>query len=452
MNFSENAQLQLLRQGMSFRRVVRPATIGDGIVRPDDEQKSDWAAFFRKEAEKASIVRFVPASGAASRMFADLRRVLLGEHSSVADSVFKGRDDLPLAHLLGSGPIGDVHLLAGIICHQLGLDQMPKGLIPFHRTGKEVRSAFDEQLYETLALCDSAQAHFTIHPDFLAEFEAAEAVAKQKWPVLSNVRCSFSFQNSRTDTICIDQTGQVHRDENGNAVRRPGGHGALLQNLDEIDADVIFIKNIDNVQPERLHIAVAEWKMALAGLGLKLKRLIDQVLMELDQGRNPNSAAVAELEVFFPIIPNDVRAMKDFLDRPLRICGMVRNEGQPGGGPFVVMDDLGVESLQIVESAEIDSEPNQQAIVAKATHFNPVDLVCFTRNHLGRSYSLGNFSDSSAVFIAEKTLAGRPIKALEWPGLWNGGMAHWLTVFVEVPAFTFSPVKTVADLLRPEHQ
>jgi len=454
MNPSEEYQKSILTQGMTFRTLSRPATIGDGIHLLPEDELHRLGQKFSREANHLQIVRFVPSSGAASRMFADLQKVLSGEVWSPAERLFAERARLPFHVWLRVFNLRSTSDLAEAVCGQLKLDQLPKGLIPFHLENDKIVTAFEEQLAEAQAVVgvEEVHVHFTVSPGHELAVRAFVEAALAARPDGDRFSCTYSHQDLASDTICIGPDGSVVVGPDNKPLRRPGGHGALLANLAAIDADVIFVKNIDNVQPKRLQAAAAAWKGAMAGLGLEIQSAIKQVLNPADGDVQPDPSAVAMLRRYFPHLPEHGPDRVAFLNRPLRVCGMVKNEGAPGGGPFWLRDEAGSEALQIVEGAETDpNNAEQQAIAAGATHFNPVDLVCFTRDFRGEKFDLGAFTRPDAVFIAHKTHNGMPIRALEWPGLWNGGMAGWLTVFVEVPSFTFSPVKTVADLLRPEH-
>jgi hypothetical protein len=274
----------------------------------------------------------------------------------------------------------------------------------------------------------------------------------------------YSFQNNATDTLAVDADGKLLRD--GQQLRfRPAGHGALINNLDALGADLVFIKNIDNVQPDCGKGPTVEWKGLLAGRLVQLQRAVHALLERLAR---PDASDVvleaasrflrAELNAHEPAgtppSPLCRRAsLIDRLNRPIRVCGVVPATGEPGGGPFWVRAADGSRSVQIVESAQVDpKDETQQAIWRSSTHFNPVDLVCALRDPGGEPYALPRFVDAEATIVTSKSEGGRPIKVLERPGLWNGAMAGWNTAFVEVPLETFTPVKTLFDLLRPEHQ
>jgi hypothetical protein len=339
----------------------------------------------------------------------------------------------------------------------------PKGLIPFHKYAKYTRTAFEEQLFEATqyaAVDGVAHLHFTFSPKHLKLFK--ETFEKVKNRIVKktkvDVRISYSFQDPSTDTIAVDLKNKPFKNKEGNLVFRPSGHGALIKNLNEVDADIIFIKNIDNVTVENHIDAVATNKKMLAGRLLQLQNKIFGYLEgivkeQITEEKLSEMKSFLWKELQIKDIPQTKAGIAEVLNRPIRVCGVVKNTGAPGGGPFWVKNQEGQLSLQIVELSQIDiSDPKQASIVDGATHFNPVDLVCGTRDYTGKKYNLNHYVDPLACFISDKTVEGAPIKALEAPGLWNGAMAHWNTIFVEVPLLTFSPVKNVNDLLHSSHQ
>jgi hypothetical protein len=397
-------QLALFREPPAPPRLARAATAGDGVVRLEESGHRELLALADGAARASRLTKFVPASGAASRMFAFLHAD--GPESLEKRRFFESADAFAFS--------GDLKRLAST----------PKGLLPFHRYPEESRTAFEEHLFEAAATVRDAaglcRVHFTVSPEHRGAFEAKLAEVRPRVERATGARfdVSFSEQAPSTDTIAGGADGGPFRTSAGALLFRPGGHGALLKNLGDVaraGGDVVLVKNIDNVVPDVRREPTLLWKRLLTGLLVQIER------------SGPR-------------------------DRPIRVCGVVRNEGEPGGGPFWVAGPGG-ESLQIVESAQVDlKDPSQAAIWKTATHFNPVDLACSLRDGAGRPFDLTRFVDEDAVFIAEKTHEGNPLKALERPGLWNGAMAFWETVFVEVPKETFAPVKTVLDLLRPEHR
>ncbi|MEM9987451.1 MAG: DUF4301 family protein, partial [Bacteroidota bacterium] len=346
-----------------------------------------------------------------------------------------------------------------------------KGLLQFHQYDNHTRTPAEEHLVEAANYATigggTAYLHFTVSPEHRERFQALIDEKKDHYERLFGVTLdvSFSEQKPSTDTIAVDMENQPFRMDDGGILFRPGGHGALIENLNDIDADLVFIKNIDNVVPDRIKGETYRYKQAIAGKLLEYQQQIFAYLSALDEGGDEN--LIEEVEKFLKevlcVLPAEdyltqnlsekIESLKALLDRPIRVCGMVKNEGEPGGGPFWVKNGKGVISLQIAESAQIDTDdPEQKGIMANATHFNPVDLVCSLRNRQGEKYDLLNFRDPSTGFIAYKSKNGRELKAQELPGLWNGAMANWNTIFVEVPIVTFNPVKIVNDLLRPNHQ
>lgn len=447
-------QVERLLDPPHYVQLVRPCTVGDGIERIPAEVAEDLKAAHATAARAGRFLKFVPASGAASRMFADLHyfhsgpgRTLSwpeiqsgarsgGQREEILATLirqirgFAFHDDLERV-LRRSGvaldDLADAGAFAPILEALLGRDGLgsaglPKGLLEFHRYEGRGRTAFEEHLVEAAGYVkDQAglcRLHLTVSPEGRSRFEQLlhEVEAEHGRSCPARFEVGYSYQKPATDTVSVDSRGRLVRDEAGRLQLRPGGHGSLLENLGELRADLVFIKNIDNVQPDRAKALVIEWKRLLAGRLLELERSIG-------------------------------------LDRPIRVCGVVANTGEPGGGPFWVRAKDGSESVQIVESAQVDpADENQQAIWRSSTHFNPVDLVCALRDAKGEPHDLRRFVDRDAVIVTAKREAGREIKVLERPGLWNGAMAGWNTIFVEVPLLTFSPVKTVLDLLRPEHQ
>ncbi|HSB62684.1 MAG TPA: DUF4301 family protein [Thermoanaerobaculia bacterium] len=396
-------QAALLRNPPPPAKLLRPCTAGDGIVRFEEGEHAELLALADEAARAGRLSKFVPASGAASRMFASVLGG--GPESPERKKFFESVDAFAFSFA------GDLDRLAAT----------PKGLLAFHRYPDGSRTAFEEHFFEAAYTVrdgvGTCRIHFTVLPAHRASFEQALSQVLPRVERLTRARfiVSFSEQAPSTDTVAIDEKGRLFRDSEGRLLFRPGGHGALLKNLAGTEGDIVLVKNIDNVVPDDLRAPTLLWKRLLAGTLVRLERA-------------------------------STRA------RPLRVCGVVRNEGEPGGGPFWVGGPRG-ESRQIVESAEVDlANPEQAEIWRAATHFNPVDLACSLRDSSGRPFDLSRFVDERAVFIAKKTHEGRTLFALERPGLWNGAMALWETVFVEVPKETFAPVKTALDLLRAEHQ
>ncbi|MFP4256285.1 MAG: DUF4301 family protein [Desulfobacterales bacterium] len=496
-------QIAIFEKGAPYARLDRPCTVGDGIKRLSDQDLEKYIRVYEHAAARREITKFVPASGAATRMFKSLLKIA-GEsekidYNAVSDlaekqggdyaevlrfmenidkfafypSLFSRMkyDGLNLDSLCRQGDFTDIidYVLSG---KGLGYAEKPKGLILFHRYPSGARTAFEEHLVEAAAYVKDrkgvSRLHFTVSPEHREGFEGLLRRIRGDYEGVYGVRYSvgFSEQSSSTDTIAVDMDNRPFRDEQGNLVFRPGGHGALIGNLNRMEGDVIFIKNVDNVVPDRLKDETYRWKKVLGGY---LFRVEEKINGHLDRicSENPEEedieAAMAFVEKELCIgLPEDIvyaesdkkqAFLKDRLKRPLRVCGMVPSTGEPGGGPFWVKGANGETSIQIVENAQIDPESSEQhAILKRLTHFNPVDIAASVRDRSGNPYDLDKFIDQGAVFISVKSKDGRELKALEHPGLWNGAMAEWNTVFVEVPLITFNPVKTVNDLLKDEHQ
>ncbi len=482
-------QIEYFKKGFPYIRLVRPATPGDGLQVLDENEKNRLAETYATAAGSMNIAKFVPASGAASRMFKDLFAYIdsddaIDDKPAVKKFITRIRnfaffDDLAQS-LSGKDMAVETLLQKGaykVIIRELleesGLNygNLPKGLLKFHRYPDGARTPLEEHLAEGALYAkgknEEAFMHFTVSPDHMEKFirhlEAVRDIYEKRYGVSYTV--NFSVQKPHTDTIAVDPDNSPFRNDDGSLLFRPAGHGALIENLNEIDADVIFIKNIDNVVPDHLKDDTTFSKKVLAGKLLELGREIDHFLRLLDSDEFPGEESIEQMRKFFKetlCIENfpefesekeEIAFLKSKLNRPLRVCGMVKNEGEPGGGPFFAINPDGTVSLQIAESAQIDpSDRGQKAIAAEATHFNPVDLVCRVKDYKGKKYNLPDFIDPETGFISIKSKDGRELKALELPGLWNGSMSDWNTVFVEVPVTTFNPVKTVNDLLRPQHQ
>lgn len=455
-------QLKNFREGFPFLPVTRAASCGDGIRVLDAAGIEQAAARYDRAKESLRVVKFVPASGAATRMFKDLFEfVREGRRTAVVGELLANRRRFafwPELRTIVGDDADERRTVENIVAEGLRYGETPKGLVSFHRYGDEVRKAVEEHLVEGAqyaAAGGEVKIHFTVSPEHLTRFEALLA---EKIPVYESrfgvkYRISFSVQDPSTDTLAVNPDCTPFRRADGRLLFRPAGHGALIGNLGKIDADIVFVKNIDNVTTDARRGDTVLYKKALAGVLLALQERIFEYLMALE-------VPGAELEPIAAFIENElcVKLPKDYgtpllrrvLNRPIRVCGMVRNEGEPGGGPFWVTGADGLETLQIAESNQI--APEKRELMRLATHFNPVDLVCSFRTSKGGRFDLQEFVDPATGFISRKSDGGRELLAQELPGLWNGAMARWNTVFVEVPITTFSPVKVVTDLLRPEHQ
>jgi hypothetical protein len=479
-----NEQLNYFRNGFPVLNIVKPAVIGDGILHLDSTRLSSLQQLYTSEKNRKKIVKFVPASGAATRMFKalfeflesqklnkDTEEVLIKIRSFAFYSELK---EILLKEGISPEESDKPEIRFKIVDkilnnHGLNYGNLPKGLLKFHLYDNIARTAFEEHLVEgAMYACgknNQVNLHFTVSPEHRDGFTRLLQNIKSNYENQFGVKfdVGLSEQKSSTDTIAANSDNEPFRDKNGELLFRPGGHGALLDNLNEIDADIIFIKNIDNVVPDSLKETTVKYKNALAGLLLKLQTATFGYLDILESG---NTAKLDEITSFindnlgynFPenfqtlSAQDKVNKVKMLLNRPIRVCGMVRNQGEPGGGPFWVKDTDGSLSLQILESSQFDlSNPEHKKILQSSTHFNPVDLVCSTKDKNGNSFNLHDFRDPQTGFISVKSKDGKELKALELPGLWNGSMAHWNTIFVEVPVETFNPVKTINDLLRPQH-
>jgi hypothetical protein len=484
-------QLETFSLGIPPTEVVTAASEGNGIeVIPEDIQQK-LVTLYEDNKEELEIVRFIPASGAATRMFKFLYEFLddYQPDNETINKYLKRTENNQLSTFFSSlkdfAFVKDVrkkirenypefkHYKKGLRCYYfvqtmmeekgLNFGNLPKGLIPFHKYKKYYTTAFEEQLYESAfyaAAKDDVYLHFTFSekhvPFFEKEFNAIKNRVSKK--TRKKFHISYSFQQKDTDTIAVTEEIQPFRDAENKLIFRPSGHGALLDNLNDVNADLVFLKNIDNVVAAEYVEEQAFYKKLLAGKLLWIRKKLFAYIALLKNGET-NPDTLKEIRSFMwnalsiKDAPDDISKMISLLDRPLRVCGVVKNTGAPGGGPFWVRDEDGNISLQIVELAQIDTnDKRQRAVVKDATHFNPVDIVCGVRNHEGVKFDLNNYCDPNAGFIATKSQNGQTVLALERPGLWNGSMAHWNTAFVEVPLLTFNPVKTVNDLLQKEHR
>lgn len=496
-------QIRIFEKGAPYADLDRPCTVGDGIRRIEPEEAKACAADYEKEGAGRFLTKFVPASGAATRMFKALLKISgdyqrierdviakkAAEEGEEYEEVLEFIDNIDkfafyerLSEAMASDGhdmealrnTGDFTLIVSYVLGSRGLRyaSRPKGQILFHRYPDGARTAFEEHLVEAAEYAADARGnsylHFTVSPEHESGFTDLLEKKGPSYEKDRNVRfhARFSHQRPSTDTIAVEMDNRPFRDEEGKLLFRPGGHGALLGNLNELDGDIVFIKNIDNVVPDSFKPETIFWKKVLAGYLLRIERDIQKHRSRIRSGDTDKKALGDALQFIEKqlgvLVPEEIqtaspektgRYLMERLDRPLRVCGMVPTSGEAGGGPFWVKSPDGSVSIQIVESAQIDPEsPLQQEILKQLTHFNPVDIVCSLRNEDGEPYDLSRFVDTSAVFISRKSKDGRELKALEHPGLWNGAMAYWNTVFVEVPLITFNPVKTVNDLLRDTHQ
>lgn len=483
-------QLACFEKGFPFLKLDGAASIEKGILAPAEEEMKAyleaWDAYMQGEKK---IVKFVPASGAASRMFKNMFEFLGAEYDvpttdfekKFFDNVHKFAfyGDLNAACEKNNGKGIDALVAEGnykaVVANLLeaaGLNYgaLPKGLLKFHSYEDGVRTPLEEHLVEgalyAAGKTGKVNVHFTVSTEHRELFKALveEKVAAYAAKYGVEYLVSFSEQKPSTDTVAADMENKPFRD-NGKLLFRPGGHGALIENLNDLDADVIFIKNIDNVVPDRLKDETVAYKKLIAGVLVTLQKKAFEYLELLDGGQYTHE----QLEEIIKFVQTDlccrkadIKDLEDAdlviylrkkLNRPMRICGMVKNVGEPGGGPFLAYNPDGTVSLQVLESSQIDmSDPEKKAMFENGTHFNPVDLVCAVRDYKGNKFNLVNYVDKATGFISYKSKSGKELKALELPGLWNGAMSDWSTIFVEVPLGTFNPVKTVNDLLREQHQ
>jgi Domain of unknown function (DUF4301) len=468
-------QINDFKEGFPFMQLQKAATLNDGVMKLTDEQLESFTAFYEKKVTKLVPLKFVPASGAATRMFKSLFSFLEeGKSDKSTDQFFEKLNDFAFADDLKKllPENADNQTIVEYYLTQKGLDYgtLPKGLLKFHQYENDSRTALEEHLVEGANYANNegtVKLHFTVSPEHLSRFlkllNKAVPVFEEKFNVKYDI--SFSEQRRSTDTIAVNMDNTPFREKDGSLLFRPAGHGALLANLNDITADIIFIKNIDNVVPDRIKQPTIAYKKALAGVLLKIQdRIFDYQYQLKEWASEP---LLMELSQFFEkelcVLPpvgfmgmnhnEKVMYYQKKLNRPLRVCGVVPNTGEPGGGPFWCKNSDGSTSLQIVESAQVDMDDEaQKAIFNESTHFNPVDLICSMKNYRNKKFDLMEFRDPKTGFVTQKSKDGQDLKAQELPGLWNGSMANWNTVFVEVPLITFNPVKTVNDLLRDEHQ
>lgn len=486
-------QIENFRKGFPFLKIDDAATTGNGIIQLDEKGIAESGERFEQGmAAGIEPLKFVPASGAASRMFKALFEALedCKKTDNPDETLIKNASARQfLVNKEEFAFFSDLEKVAGkndekkncrswieYLLNEKGLNygSLPKGLLKFHKYAEGERTPFEEHLVEGAHYAKDNQnvvrLHFTVSPEHLQAFQEILERVKETYEKELNVTfdVSFSQQKPSTDTIAVDLNNEPFREPDGSLLFRPGGHGALIENLNDLDADIIFIKNIDNVVPDHLKEPTVVYKKALAGVLLKFQEIIFRYQKRLNERDAValESAFLAEaanfLENTLNVKPPENQYytekeelyyyLKEKYNRPLRVCGMVKNEGEAGGGPFFSQNPDGTTSLQIVESSQIDPESvPQQNILQNATHFNPVDLVCGVKNYKGEKYNLTEFTDPATGFISKKSKDGKELKAQELPGLWNGAMSNWNTLFVEVPVETFNPVKTVNDLLREQH-
>jgi len=490
-------QVALFKQTFPFMKLVKAASVGHGITRLTSKQINEYNKVYAS-AQHIEVLKFVPASGAATRMFKalfefdesfkqanfDSKTLTKDAYKHVREFFdriheFAFYDDLNTVLKKKGKTISEMlqrkeyHLILDALLNEKGLNygNLPKGLLKFHKYNTHCRTAVEEHMAEGAGYAKNSnnlvKIHLTVSPEHQKGFETLikKVVKDYETDFHARFNISFSIQKPATDTLAVDMNNEPFRESDGSLYFRPGGHGALLENLNDLTSDLLFIKNIDNVVPDHKKQDTIEYKKALAGMMLTLREKIFRYLNLLESGHKTDDKLIREVQTFLsedlciilnPKLPvrseNTRQLLFSKLNRPIRICGMVKNEGEPGGGPFWAVNPDGSVSLQVVETSQIDHhDPEQEAILQSSSHFNPVDLICSTKDYKGKKFNLHAYRDPSTGFISKKFKNGKPIKALELPGLWNGSMSDWITVFVEVPGSTFNPVKTISDLLRPEH-
>lgn len=483
-------QLKNFETGFPFLQLKAAAAVGNGILQLDEAQQKQYQQAWEDYKQQGHhVTKFVPASGAASRMFKNMFE-FVGADYDVPTTDFEKKyfdriEDFAFYPALddacqvneGKGvesliEEGNYKAVADNMLSEEGLNygQLPKGLLQFHTYDDEARTPLEEHLVEAALYASSkgeADVHFTVSTEHRELFEDLVTRVlpeyEQKFGIKYHV--SFSEQKPSTDTVAANMDNTPFRNEDGTLLFRPGGHGALIQNLGDLDSEVVFVKNIDNVVPDRLKPETVTWKQVIAGVLVKAQQQAFDYLQLLDSGKYSHEDIEKMIAFVRHELFTDMPGLKDMedaelvgylrtkLNRPMRVCGVVKNVGEPGGGPFLAYNPDGSVSLQILESSQIDTNnPEYMKMFTEGTHFNPVDLVCAIRDYKGQKFNLPDFVDPATGFISYKSKGGKELKALELPGLWNGAMSNWSTIFVEVPLGTFNPVKTVNDLLRDQHQ
>ena len=493
------SQFQIIKNGIPKINLNRPARINDGILPISEEEAKYYANFFDQKSANLKLKKFVPASGAASRMFKFLNEFLneFRPNEETINAYINRKKDKNLPFFLvakeklpfyndvlqvtkkayqqyydsWNKDSKDLAFITTMLSkNHFDFANKPKGILPFHHYGDYIATAIEEHLNECAYYAASNQKshlHFTVSEEHQTSFEEIINQVKPKIEKkkVVEIEIKYSYQNKSTDIIAVDSNNNPFRDEEGQLLFRPGGHGALIENLNQLHADIVFIKNIDNVIQNHIEI-ITLYKKALGGILIQYQetvfnylRLLEEDVVSIDTinevtGFLNSVLNIALIDDFAKFTKeNKIEYLQGILNRPIRVCGMVKNEGEPGGGPFWVTDKKGNTFLQIIEASQIDVKDDEQfKVLENATHFNPVDLVCGIKDYRGNNFDLKKFVDPNTGFIVEKNKNGKPYKAYELPGLWNGAMAKWLTVFVEVPLITFNPVKTVNDLLKPAHQ
>ncbi len=491
-------QIQNFKTGFPFLDIIKPATIGDGILRINESEKQNFISKYDKSLKNIQVAKFVPASGAASRMFKNLFEFVNNEDNetilssqelkdkgfSFVFEFFKNLDKFAfytdfVKILIEKQVDIEKTSIAAIIdlflsAEGLNYGNLPKGLLKFHDYSEDSRTSMEEHWVEGALYANDkdnvVHLYFTVSPEHKVLFKKLidEKITSYEKKYGVKYQIDMTEQKPSTDTIAVDLNNEPFRKEDISLLFRPAGHGALIENLNEIDADLIFIKNIDNVVPDHLKNITVEYKKVLAGVLVHYQEKVFSYLHEMEKaGYDISDEKIDEIFEFTEkelcILASDrfqpenraeqISLLLKRLNRPIRVCGMVKNEGEPGGGPFWATNPDGSVSLQIAESSQIDTKNTEKLeILNQATHFNPVDLVCGVKDFKGNKFNLTDFRDMETGFISEKSQDGKTLKAQELPGLWNGAMSDWITIFMEVPIETFNPVKTINDLLRTQHQ
>ncbi|MDP5199380.1 DUF4301 family protein [Flavobacterium sp. DG2-3] len=491
-------QLEIFKNGIPKSNLISPATVNNGILSLSEAEFQEKASFYDIHKSEFKLKKFVPASGAASRMFKfltaflndfDINKETINAYINrtkdrelpifiVAMEKFpffkevdkKLREIYPDFESLERDYKNYYFIKTVLSPDYFDFANKPKAVLPFHEYKTHIAIPIEEHLNECVHYATSGEVsnlHFTVSEAHQSLFEESVLKLKDDIEALSQtkINVSYSYQSKKTDSVNVDLKNKLVRDKNDKLVFRPGGHGALIDNLNQLDSDIIFVKNIDNVIQNHID-EITLYKKALAGILITIQQKVFGYLQAIEK-KEIQKEEITEITSFLKeklntdlssdfnkfTLENQIEKIKELLDRPIRVCGMVKNEGEPGGGPFWVMNDKGVTSLQIVETSQVDlSNKKQQEILAEATHFNPVDLVCGIKNYKNEKFDLLQFVDQNAGFIVEKSVDGKTVRSYELPGLWNGSMANWLTIFVAVPLITFNPVKTVNDLLKAAHQ
>ncbi len=480
-----NEQIENFKKGFPYLNIIKPATDLYGIIRLSKNETASLSEIYETVSKNERVVKFVPASGAASRMFKNLFEFTDNNNNTFEDKSFNSPynffkkieqfafyDDLKSIYKKDLTDNPEYKEVLKYLLEKDGLNysNLPKGLLKFHKYSGTSRTSAEEHLVEGAEYAESNEKiniHFTISPEHQDKFNEHinEVTEQYEKKYQANYQIEFSLQKSSTDTIAVDLENKAFRTNDNSILFRPGGHGALIENLNDIDANIIFVKNIDNVVHDKLKKDTRIFKKSLAGLLINLRDQTFEYIKKLNDHKDEK--LIIEIKEFlekrlFTELDDQfnkrtkeekINYLINKLNRPLRVCGMVKNEGEPGGGPFFVRKESGSVSLQIVEGAQIDmKDPEKVKIIKNATHFNPVDLILSVKDYRGKAFDLTKYVDPSTGFISEKSKDGKLLKAQELPGLWNGAMANWLTVFVEVPITTFNPVKVINDLLREPHQ